>query len=97
MNRLYLTAMLRRLVAIFALVTGLTALAAPAQAIVPLGKSSEISTAYGKASSSVADAECEPRESNKAPTRSKKSKGKAVKKRIIVIPPIHTGIDFAHE
>ncbi|MFN2100909.1 hypothetical protein [Altererythrobacter sp. MF3-039] len=97
MNRLYSAVMLRRLVAIFALITGLTALAAPAQAVpMPFGKTSEVAASYSKSMTS-ADARCEVEEGTQAPAKPKKSKGKAVKKRIIIIPPIHTGIDFAHE
>ena len=97
MNRLYSIAMLRRLVAIFALITGLTALAAPAHAVpMPFGKTSEISASYGKAMAS-ADARCAVEEGTKSSTKPKKGKGKPAAKRIIVIPPIHTGIDFAHE
>lgn len=96
-DALYPAAMLRRLVAIFALITGLTALAAPAHAVpTPFGKTSEIAASYGKSMKS-ADARCEEGHDTKSSTRPSKSKGKTVKKRIIIIPPIHTGIDFAHE
>lgn len=90
--------MLRRLVAILALITGLTALAAPAHAVIsPLGKGSEIAASYGKSATMAADARCEEEGKSKSASRPGKSKGKAVTKRIIVIPPVHTGIDFAHE